>query len=123
MDICPLVSIRTEDVLTEEPSGDRPEVLLLVGICGLELSGACKFIDILIGERKDGEAFIVSLYLHARALEMCKELLMCKRLPGNCGDLACSYGAPEIAICLSSYKLGIMEEIESVVANKGCTLQ
>lgn len=115
LDICPLVSVRAEDVLTEEPSGDRPEVLLLVGICGLELSGACKLVDILIGEGKDGEAFVVPLYLHARALEMCKELLMRKRLSGDCGDLACSYGAPEVAIGLASDKLGIMEEIESVV--------
>ena len=115
MDICPLIPIRAEDVLTKESPGDRSEVLLFVGICGLELSGACKFIDILIGERKDGEAFVVSLYLHTGALEMSKELLMRKRLSGNCGDLACSYGAPEIAVGLSSYKLGIMEEVESVV--------
>jgi len=47
---------------------------------------------------------------------MCKELLMCKRFSRNCGDLACSYGAPEVAVGLSPDELGIMEEVEGVVS-------
>ena len=115
LDICPLVSIGAKDVLTEKSSCYGAEALLLISICGFKFSGTCKLVYILIGEGKNGEALIVSLYLHAGALEVCKEFLMGKRLSRDCGDLACSYGAPEIAVGLASYEFGIMEEVKSIV--------
>lgn len=54
---------------------------------------------------------------------MSKEFLMSKRLSGDRGDLSGSYRAPEVTVLLSSYKFGIMEEVESIVPYKACTLQ
>lgn len=48
---------------------------------------------------------------------MGKELLMGKRLPGDYWNLSCSDGSPEVAVLLASYKLGIVEEVEGIVAN------
>ena len=54
---------------------------------------------------------------------MSKEFLMSKRLSGDCRNLSGSDGSPEVTVLLSSYKFGIMEEVEDIVSYKCCTLQ
>lgn len=124
LDVAPVHAVRSEDVLSEEAAVDGSEVLLLIGVCGLELPVACHVVHVLRGEREQRDALFGSADVESGGLQVCEELLVYERLAGDDRYLACAYGAPEIGVGLAAYELGVLrEEVEGVVSNQSATLQ
>lgn len=113
-----MIALGTEDVLSKEAAIYRSEALLLVGVCGLELSVARHLIHVVVGQCEDGLSLWGALDVHAGSLQVCEELLVHQRLAGNHRDLTCAYGAPEVGVGLAAYEFGLLQEAENVVSHK-----
>lgn len=119
LDVSPVHAVRSEDVLSEETAVDGSEVLLLVGVCGLELPVACHVVHVLRGECEQRDALFGSADVESGGLQVCEELLVHERLARDDRYLACAYGAPEVGVGLAAYELGVLsEEVEGVVSDQ-----
>lgn len=119
LDVAPVHAVRSEYVLSEEAAVDGSEVLLLVGVCGLELPVACHVVHVLRGECEQRDALFGSADVESGGLQVCEELLVHERLARDDRYLACAYGAPEVGVGLAAYELGVLsEEVEGVVSDQ-----
>ena len=119
LDVAPVHAFRSEDVLSEEAAVDGSEVLLLIGVCGLELPVACHVVHVLRGEREQRDALFGSADVESGGLQVCEELLVHEGLARDDRYLACAYGAPEVGVGLAAYELGVLcEEVEGVMSDQ-----
>lgn len=117
--VAPVHAVGSEDVLSEETAVDGSEVLLLIGVCGLELPVACHVVHVLRGEREQRDALLGSADVESGGLQVREELLVHERLARDDRYLACAYGAPEVGVGLAAYELGVLcEEVEGVVSDQ-----
>ena len=63
LDVSPVVSLWTEDVLAEETAINLPECLLFVGICGFEFPVTGELVHILVGQREQRNPLFGPLYI------------------------------------------------------------
>ena len=63
LDVSPVISLWTEDVLAEETSINLPECLLFVGICGFEFPVTGELVHILVGQREQRYSLLGSFHI------------------------------------------------------------